>query len=189
MKPFSLVVLLLTLLLCLHPSTTSAEDIKSAPNEQEIMNSFQDLVTKHINGYNDDPRVMIYFVPGNLSLNVKEGWRKSKCAVTKNYSYEIQKPNSETGQYTGFLIYEMYIYVSPAQSTKELAEATEAFNKNTTPGVYKISFSYQDGKWVPSKYEEQIRTESTLPPFWLTVTQNPLATHFKRLVIRDSSES
>ncbi|VBB05610.1 Hypothetical protein LUCI_0820 [Lucifera butyrica] len=175
-----LIVLVLLLL------NLTATTVLAAPDEQEIASSFHDLVTKHINGYKEDPRVMIYFIPGNISPTVKEGWRKSKCVVTENYSYAIQKPASKTGQYTGFLIYEMYIFVSPAQPTKELAEATETFNKNVTPGVYKISFSYQDGKWVPLKYQEQVRAERTVPPVWLTITPNPLSTHFKRLIIRDS---
>lgn len=157
----------------------------AAPDEQSIKSSFENLVKKHMDGYTDDPRVLVYYVPGDVSPNVPAGWRKSKCVALPDYSYDVKKTDSITTPYTAYLIYKMYVLVSPAFDTKEMAENTETFKENKTPNVYRISFSYQNGSWIPETYETEFRVERSVPPIWRTIRQDNWSSPYKRVVVKE----
>ncbi|MDF2571984.1 MAG: hypothetical protein K0R55_3588 [Sporomusa sp.] len=174
----------ITLILCII-FAFSGNLVFAAPDDQSIKSSFQDLVKKHMDGYTDDPRVLVYYVPESVTYKVPVGWRKSKCIVLEDYSYDVEKTDSITTPYTAYLIYKMYIMVSPALATKELAESTEIFKENNTPNVYRISFSYQNGSWIPETYEAEFRIERSVPPIWRTITQDYWSAPYKRVVVKD----
>lgn len=172
-------IILLLLLLTALSSTAFA----SPPPKEQVESELLTLINHHIDGYKDNPRVMICQILGYESQNVKDGWRKSKCIITGDYSYEIQQTNSVDSPYTAYFIYKMFILVSPPYSTREDAERTEVFKENNRPNVYRISLSYQDGKWTPIKYESQFQVERNIPPFWRAMEQNISNTAYKRVVV------
>lgn len=168
----------LMLIFILVPDSTFATS-----DEEQIKLAFQDLAKKHVEGYKEDPRILVYDISA-FSPGVQADWRKSKCVVTGDYTYDIQKTDSSTKPYTAFLIYQMYTYVTPAQPTKEIAEKCDTYEENKKPGVYRISFYYQNGKWIPEKYESQMQVERSLAPFWFPHAQDLKHTQFKRLVVK-----
>lgn len=157
----------------------------AAPDEQTLTASFNDLAKKHIDGYKTDPRILVYFIPGHISETVPEGWRKTKCVVDAEYMSYIQKTDSATTPYKAYLIYKMKVLVSPPFATKELAESTDDFNENRDPDVCRITFAFQDGRWIPERYEKQLRVERTAPPFWFEIKQNPESSPYQRVVVKD----
>jgi len=153
------------------------------PTEEQVKSEFLTLVNKHLDGYTDNPRIMVYNISGFETQNVKDGWRKSKCVITGNFEYDIQQTDSTDVPYTAHLIYKMFVLVSPPFPTKEEAEKTETFIQYKQPQVYRITFSYQDGKWLPEKYESQFQVERSLAPFWLPMEKSTLSSPYKRVVV------
>ncbi|MBP2635511.1 MAG: hypothetical protein H6Q72_1418 [Firmicutes bacterium] len=166
-------------------SVLSVNLASATPDEQSITTSFQALAKKHIDGYKSDPRILVYFIPGHISGTAPEGWRKSKCVVNEDYTCDIQKTDSLTTPYKAYLIYKMNVLVSPPFPTKELAENTEVFNANATFKAHRITFSFQDGKWIPEKYEYEFQVERSLKPFWFEIRQNPTYSPYQRVVVKD----
>ncbi len=155
-----------------------------AAHQETISSSFETVVKKHIDSYKSDPRILVYYIPEHVSANIQAGWRKSKCEVTENYTFAVKETDSLITPYKAYLIYKMKILVSPAFSSKELAETTEDF-KESSNKLYKITFSFQDGRWIPEKYEDQFQIERSVPPVWFEIKQNPASSPFKRIVVKD----
>jgi len=149
----------------------------AAPDEQTVISSFQEVIQKHLDSYQDDPRIMVYYVPSDTY------WIKSKCIVSNDYTYDIQKTNSIITPYTGYFIYKMRISTIDKQPTKEAAEAFNTFNKNgdRLPVNCRITFSYQGDKWIPQKYEIQ----SLISDKWYDVTNDTSdAVMYQRILIK-----
>lgn len=165
-------------LLIVAPTALAAED------EQTVVSSFEEVIQQHINSYQDDPRTMVYYVPGDTEyIQIKGGWRKSKCTVSNDYTYDIQKTNSIITPYTSTLTYKMKILVTNAQASKAAAEACETFNDDHYPNEYRITFSYQHNQWVPKKYEER-SLSPLLDNQWSDINETSDNTQYKRVVVK-----
>lgn len=175
------IIIIITLLLL--TTSLNIAFAASPPTEEQVKSEFLTLVNKHIDGYTDNPRIMVYNISGFESQNVKDGWRKSKCVITGNFEYDIEQTDSTDVPYTAHLIYKMFVLISPPFSTKDEAEKTDTFIQFRQPQVYRITFSYQDGKWLPEKYESQFKVERNLAPFWLPMEKSTLSSPYKRVVV------
>ncbi len=174
------VLLLIFLALLFNVSDLAA----TSNNQQTIDDSFKVVIKKHLDGYRTDPRIMVYDITGFEKDNVKSGWRKSKCVVTGDYSYDIQETGLVNRPYTAHLIFKLYTIVSGPYPTREEAENAEDLGKFTTPDTYRITFSYQNGTWIPEKYETQFQVLPTLPPFWMAM-DNINSAPYQRVIIRN----
>ena len=125
----------------------------AAQSEQEIVESFQEVAKKHIESYNDDPRILVYHIDAILPPygSSPPAWIKSKNIIIDNYSIDVEKTNSLVTPYTGILFYKMQILIVK-EKTKTEAENSTKFNVNSKPKNYKILFSYQNGKWIAKEY-------------------------------------
>lgn len=151
----------------------------AASNQQQtIDDSFKTIIKKHLDSYQLDPRATVY------SVGLAEsGWRKSKCAVSGRYSYDIQPTGLVNRPYTAQLTYKLYLQASAIYPNREAAEAANKFPKYAAPDTYRITFQYRDGNWIPEKYETQFQLMPGLPSFWLTL-DNPNSEQYQQVVVK-----
>ena len=87
-------------------------------------------------------------------------WVKSKVEVVGDYSIDVQKTNSLISPYTGILIYQIGVSSTERVETRAAAEALFVFpSEPKYPMSYKITFAYQNDKWVPKIYEHCISSK------------------------------
>lgn len=150
----------------------------AADQQQTIDASFKVAIKKHLDSYKLDPRATVYSVGFGES-----SWRKSQCAVTGRYFYDIQPTGLVNRPYTAQLTYRLYMQVSDIYSSRDAAEMTNKFPKYTAPDTYRITFQYQDGNWIPEKYETQFQMLPGLPPLWLTL-ENTNSDQYRQVAVK-----
>lgn len=137
-KIFSLLVLFF-IIISTNITFASSED-------QSAISSFKDVVQKHMDSYIDDPRILVF--------NLNPDWLKTK-AVVSNASFDVQRTNSIVSPYVGIMVYNMSVG-SIKKSTKEAVENDNNFQYDLPDYLCRITFSYQNEKWVPTRYQFEI---------------------------------
>ena len=166
-------ILIIILVCFLLPGT-----VLSAPDEQVILMTFQDVVTKHIDGYSNDPRISVRYISAEPVINLAAYWMKSKISVSDS-SYDVQKSSSIVSPYIGILNYKVVLYNTKKQPTKELAENDNFFESPGIPGTARITFAFQSNKWVVKKYEYSSERFG-----WLEVTAEKMEFWYEALMIK-----
>ncbi|SHI66623.1 hypothetical protein [Propionispora hippei] len=150
----------------------------AADQQQTVDGSFRVAIKRHLDSYKLDPRATVYSIGFGES-----GWRKSQCAVTGRYFYDIQPTGLVNRPYTAQLTYRLYMQVSAIYTSRDAAEMANKFPKYTAPDTYRITFQYRDGNWIPVKYETQFQTLPGLPPLWLTL-ENTNSDQYRQVVVK-----
>jgi len=138
-------------------------------NEYEVISSFKQLTSNHIESYTNDQRIMVYHMTD---------WIKSRIRVDSKYNIDIQKSNSDLSPYTATFEYIMHIDYTAFHKTKAEAEADTNFQifderaqlepsktvgeMSKYPYTVRHTYAYQDGKWVNTgiKYRWNIYVSS-----------------------------
>lgn len=171
MKKLVCLFSILLLIGLVHPAA-------AADQQQTIDTSFKVAIKKHLDSYKLDPRATVYSVGFDES-----GWRKSQCVVTGRYFYNIQPTGLVNRPYTAHLTYRLYMQVSDIYPSRDAAEAANKFPKYTAPDTYRITFHYQDGNWIPEKYETQFQLLPGLLSSWLTL-ENTNSEQYRQVAVK-----
>ena len=132
----------LTMVLLLFLNLTSIE----AKSQVDVVSNFELQLENHFKSFKDNPRSRLVKLGG--------GWVREQFELNGEYKYDIQKTNSLISPYSAYCEFTLKRKFTEFHDSKEDAIIDLDYKKNDLK-LHKHFYSYQKGKWVISKRENE----------------------------------
>jgi hypothetical protein len=112
-----------------------------ATDENYVVDSFKDMISRHISSYKTDKRVQVSKFGGDY------GWAKKFHEALDGYRFDVRKTNSLVTPYIGELLFDIKRGKTAFHNTREKAENDDTPISQSII-KHKHTYAFQNGKWI-----------------------------------------